>query len=320
MPGDGVYYHLAMHGQEKGHLVEWAPLRRIQSEYLRYQDTGATHYMLINVSNLRPFAISASIATRWLYDGIDPQDPDAAIRRFFQREMGLPWEPALEWHESHTLGAPAFGRMPGCIVGDEGPITLTLRILDSIFRPESLTLEQTMDKVRGFVLSDRIRGADDLGHAIRQTIANYAQTVRLAERLAAAAKPEFREYVAYAVVFQTRYLHTLWRMAEATLDAKIAQQSGDLAKALLALERALSLSDEQHRLLEEVSRGKWLGFYACGVISPTRLPSKRIRWALDVLRGFADAPPGPRSDADQAYDIYHEVKSYQGNRRENVGI
>jgi hypothetical protein len=321
--GDGIYYHVAMHGQEKAHLTEWIALRRIQEEFLRYQRIGATHYVLINVSNVRPFFISASLATRWLYDGIDEANPDSAIVRFFEHDMGLPFAEALAWHESLTLASRAFGRQPGCFVGDEGPITLICMVLEAILVPKKYTLLQVMDRLRGFLLphshltTDGFRDGGELLQTIDATVANYEPVVQAAEDLTSQVAARFRATCEYGVLFQSRYLYTLWQLARKTVAAKIAQESGDIATTLQLLEEALVLADRQHELLHEASQGKWRGFYECGVISPTRLPSSRIRWALEVLRGHAHIPED-HSCHREAYDIFSECKSYQGNRREKT--
>jgi len=319
--GDGVYYHLAMHGQEKGHLVAWAPLSRIRDEFQRYQEIGATHYLLINVSNLRPFSISASISTRWLYDGIDSNDPYKAVKSFFAESIGLPVEKAIDWYESFTLASAAFGRMPGCLVGDEGPMTLTLQVLDSILMPESLNLEQVVDGLRGSVFTPKCNEANryidqqDLLEAVIATVENYKLVRRKANELVSGEESRFQDAVNYLVRFQSNYLLTLWQLTQAVLEAKILQEKREKSQVILALEKALVLADAQYEMLQEVSRGKWLGFYDCGIISPIRVPSKRIRWALDVLRGHSEVPDG-RKPWQQAYDIFHEIKSYHGDKRE----
>lgn len=322
--GDGVYYHVAMHGQEKGHLVEWVALRRIQEEFLRYQRAGATHYVLINVSNIRPFFISASLATRWLYDGVDAADPEASIHHFFEHTMGLPAREALDWHESLTLASRSFGRMPGCFVGDEGPMTLACRVLESVLMGEKAPLPQVIQEMRGFLLPQSPLASQPVEEGVRllqevtDTIGRYEAVNCQAESLAGGVAPRYRATFEYGVLFQSRYLLTLWQLAGKTIEAKMAQEAGDKEGTIRLLEEALRLADQQYELLGDASRGKWLGFYDCGVISPIRLPSSRIRWALEVLRQNAEIPPDKRP-CSGSYRIFHECKSYHGDRCEATG-
>lgn len=323
--GEGVYYHLAMHGVEKGHLVAWAPLSRIRSEFLRYQQTGATYYVLINLSNVRPFFISASIATRWLYDGVGVKNDDTAIHDFFTQAMGLPSKESQDWYESLTSAAEAFGRAPDCLIGDEGPRYFSTMFLSAMLKSEGVSTLEAMETLRKTVLqpcelnSNRIHNVADLQEAVTKTCEKYAEVLRKAEVLVSGVEARFQQTAASGVLFPSRYMEAMWKMVDRILQAKIAQDAGNAPAAVGALEEALVFADLQHELLEEQSRGKWLGYYMCGVISPTRLPSQRIRWTIDVLRGFADAPAGHRLWC-VAYRIFHEIKSYHRDRWEDVGV
>ncbi len=321
--GDGVYYHVAMHGKEKAHLTEWISIRRIQEEFLRYQSAGATHYVLINVSNIRPFFISASLATRWLYDGVDEIDKDASILRFFERDMGLPGREALDWHETLTLASRSFGRMPGCFVGDEGPTTLASRVLNAILLAEKYPLDRLIADIRGTLLqpvkpdSPEIRHGEEFLEEISETVHRYEEALQKVDSLSGYITPRFQASYDYGVAFQTRYLLTLWQLAEKVVTAKLCQESGDRGKTIALLEEALVLAERQYKLLQDASTGKWLGFYACGVISPVLLPAQRIRWALEVLRQHMEIPSDHKLATD-GYRVYHECKSYHGDRHEDV--
>lgn len=323
--GDGVYYHVAMHGKEKAHLTEWISIRRIQEEFLRYQRAGATHYVLINVSNLRPFFISASLATRWLYDGIDETDKDAPIHRFFERDMGLPGEETLGWHETLTLASRSFGRMPGCFVGDEGPTTLASRVINAILLAEKYPLDRIIADIRGTLLqpitpdSQAIRHGDEFLKEISETVRRYEEALRKADSLGGKVAPRFEASYEYGIAFQTRYLLVLWQLVEKAVAAKMSQEEGNREKTINLLEEALVLAERQYELLQNASTGKWLGFYACGIISPVLLPSQRIRWALEVLRGYMAVPSDEKLPTD-SYRVYHACKSYHGDRHEDVGL
>ncbi len=112
----------------------------------------------------------------------------------------------------------------------------------------------------------------------------YEEALQKVDSLSGYITPRFQASYDYGVAFQTRYLLTLWQLAEKVVTAKLCQESGDRGKTIALLEEALVLAERQYKLLQDASTGKWLGFYACGVISPVLLPAQRIRWALEVLR------------------------------------
>ncbi|MGB6431392.1 MAG: glycosyl hydrolase 115 family protein, partial [Candidatus Acidiferrales bacterium] len=53
--GQGVYYHVAMLNGRANQLSEMVPVDRIYSELGRYIKAGATQYMLLNTSSIRPY-------------------------------------------------------------------------------------------------------------------------------------------------------------------------------------------------------------------------------------------------------------------------
>ena len=52
--GQGAYYHVAMMNGRANQLTEMVPVERIYSELGRYIAAGATHYVLVNTSDIRP--------------------------------------------------------------------------------------------------------------------------------------------------------------------------------------------------------------------------------------------------------------------------
>ena len=52
--GQGVYYHTAMYTASRNQLSEMIPPGRIYGELGRFARAGATNYLLVNVSDVRP--------------------------------------------------------------------------------------------------------------------------------------------------------------------------------------------------------------------------------------------------------------------------
>ena len=319
--GDGVYYHVAMHGQSKALLAAWIPLQRIREEFARYQAAGATEYVVINLSNIRPFAISASLATRWLYEGLS--SPDAAlpsIRRFFEQDLGLPPEAGPAWYESLTQAAAPFGSTPDCFVGDEGPLMMTEMLLISLIVENGESAAEFRRRLGEFFIlpvagnpADRTESLTDLMRAIRITLRRCRAALRQAEAFKVSKR--FRATFEYLVLFQNRLLVALWEMAEAALAARLAFEEGGNEAAIRVLEtKVIPAAERQYALLRGASNGKWLGFYDNCITFSTRLPARRARQAVDVLRGHAARPAWL---SEFAYKLYGEVKSYHVNRREN---
>lgn len=89
-PGDGLYYHVQMMMNTQNRTSEMVPPARIYKELRRYVERGATKYAIINVSGIRPAAMSVHAINDFLWDA-EPylsQAPDAAMKDYL-----------LEWYE-----------------------------------------------------------------------------------------------------------------------------------------------------------------------------------------------------------------------------
>ena len=316
--GDGVYYHVAMHGCEKGHLVSWMPISRIREEFTRYQNIGATHYMLINVSNVRPFSIAAKIALRWCYTGVN----DQVIHSVFKSSLGIDPIAGEIWYESLTSAAPEFGRLPGCIVGDEGPLNATCHVLFEMLKSDEIDDAQILECWRGSYLPFTRQGDEsDVSH-LSELIERINRVVQRLETCEAQGNKlitgiERHDYPGadYFLCFQPRFLASLWRMWATSLEALLAQKTGHLSQAQKRVEQVASLSQAQHQMLHEHSRGQWLGFYDGGQFSPTRLPYAHAQRVLAILDGQKAPDQNWAMAPWNAYDIFQLIKAYQGDRK-----
>lgn len=315
--GDGVYYHLAMHGREKGHLAAWMSIDRVREEFTRYQKVGATHYMLLNVSNIRPFAVAAQIATKWCFTGVD----DQAVSDTFARDLGVDAAKGAAWYESLTTCAPEFGRLPGCLVGDEGPLNATCELLHGLLRSPPPTMASILESWRGQFLPFAGKG-DDADIPTMEALIEHIEAV--AERLDAvvdagrtmadSVSPRHAAAAEAQLRFQPELLASLWRMWACATRAACAHEAADTPALRAALEAVLGHAQCQHDLLQRASRGRWMGFHDGGIFSATRLPAAHARRVLDTLDGLSATDGDWGLFAWNAYEIFHLLKSYQGDR------
>jgi glycosyl hydrolase family 115 (putative glucuronidase) len=82
--GQGAYYHVAMMNGRANQLTEMVPVERIYSELGRYIAAGATHYVLVNTSDIRPvpMTIRALMDTAWKGR---PSGDEGSARAFYKR-------------------------------------------------------------------------------------------------------------------------------------------------------------------------------------------------------------------------------------------
>ena len=76
--GQGAYFHVAMMNGEANQLSEMVPVERIQSELGRYIKAGATSYLLVNTSDIRPVAMTTRALMEVAWGGV-PAGGDGTI-------------------------------------------------------------------------------------------------------------------------------------------------------------------------------------------------------------------------------------------------
>ncbi|MDQ8195636.1 glycosyl hydrolase 115 family protein [Coraliomargarita sp. SDUM461004] len=96
-PGDGLYYHVMMMMNTQNRTTEAVPPARIYNELRRYVERGATKYAIINVSGIRPAAMSVQAINDFLWDA-EPylsQPADKAMQAYLQQWYAKQFSPEL---------------------------------------------------------------------------------------------------------------------------------------------------------------------------------------------------------------------------------
>jgi hypothetical protein len=70
--GQGAYYHVAMMNGRANQLTEMVPVERIVSELGRYVKAGATQYVLLNTSDIRPVPMTIKAVMDFAWRGLPP--------------------------------------------------------------------------------------------------------------------------------------------------------------------------------------------------------------------------------------------------------
>ncbi len=85
--GQGVYYHTAMHNGLANQLTEMVPLARIERELGRAARAGATGYLLVNVSDVRPYPLTTRAVMDLAVTGAT-WSAEEYLRRWCREEFG----------------------------------------------------------------------------------------------------------------------------------------------------------------------------------------------------------------------------------------
>jgi hypothetical protein len=120
--GQGVYYHVAMLNGRANQLSEMVPVDRIDSELGRYITAGATQYMLLNTSSIRPYIMTTEAVMDVAWGGVPPgPDPaDQYYKQWATQQFGAKSAMAVAKVYDEYFKAPAIASNdPMHMYGDE---------------------------------------------------------------------------------------------------------------------------------------------------------------------------------------------------------
>ncbi len=110
--GQGAYFHVAMMNGEANQLSEMVPVERIQSELGRYIKAGATSYLLVNTSDIRPVAMTTRALMEVAWGGVPAGGDGDFYRRWATEEFGAKSVDALTALYREYFAAPALRPQP----------------------------------------------------------------------------------------------------------------------------------------------------------------------------------------------------------------
>jgi hypothetical protein len=303
--GEGVYYHTAMHDFVANQLTEMAPPERIGRELGRAARAGATEYLLVNVSDIRPYPLTTRAAMEVAVKGAAWRW-EPYLEQWCREEFGEKAAGALnEYYRAYFAAPGRYGAGEHETLADNAYHNYLRFILVSLIRgrPELSTR---------FI---QIRNWDDWLSRIRKAAAEAEPRWERARALADAAaaltpadrKEFFQSHVLTQLEIHRRSNRALRLCAEAWTEPELRARK--VGEAITELKAALAA-------MEAAEYSKWKGFYREDRFVDVRSTLALAEAAKGKLEGRA-APPGLRVEA-LVVDPYHWLKSYQGARRVDV--
>ena len=118
--GQGAYYHVALENWTSNQLTEMVPVDRVESEVGRYIKAGATQYLLVNTSDLRPVVMTTKAVMDVGWRGLHTT-ADEFYREWSMEEFGEAAAPAIAEIYRDYFAAPAQRPVSGLQLeyGDE---------------------------------------------------------------------------------------------------------------------------------------------------------------------------------------------------------
>lgn len=332
--GDGAYYHVAMMNGRANQLTEMVPVQRIYSELGRYIKAGATHYLLLNVSDIRPVPMTIRAVMESAWKGT-PSEGDRAAGAFYQRwsadEFGARAASAVAAVYDQYFGAPSRNVVNGQTreYGDQLYHSEARRMLltDLLDRP----LYTVASQAPPWMPVRRVEPVPPGGPAapkdwLKATMASELNAcadaqprwdalwehARAAERLVAPDRRNFYQaHVLTGIAINRQSNLMLFDVAKAIQ----ARDAGDASKAHEFIAQALRATDAIRAAETAAEYGQWKNWYAGDWL--TNVP--RTRQTLQAYAAALDDPRAPLpSPLMWDWEAYYRIMHYEGERVLNV--
>jgi hypothetical protein len=308
--GEGVYYHTAMHNFMANQLTEMVPLARIQRELGRAARVGATEYLLVNVSDIRPVVMTTEAvmelawnADRWAKpDGTESQ---AFLAKWARDQFGARAASTMAAYYNAYFAAPGrYGAGEDRTFSDCAYNTLARHILTKLLTGKTEKSEGRMpvEDYRAFAEHWRKIAAE----AEQRWTAARALSRSAAKLIPPERRLFFQSHVATQLDVHEYGNRALRHIAEAYLAAAPASRKQHAEAAIADLSRIVAS-------FQASEYGKWAGYYRGELFTNVRLTHRMAQ----AYAGSLEGKPIPAGLPIQARtpDPYPTLKAYQGARR-----
>jgi hypothetical protein len=312
--GEGVYYHTAMIDWRSNHFSELVPLERIRHELGRAAKAGATEYLIVNTSDLRPVVMTSRATMElawnpkpWIADS--PDQALAYLRDWCREEFSERAATALENYYQAYFQAPAnYAPAADARMGDQFYEVMSRMLLVQLSKGTGNTptrrfgMRQTMSPAQ---LAGRIASACE------QAVPRWENALRLAEAARPLVPQDRRQFFQANVLTQVE-INLLGN--QMMLDVAKAAQSASRANRIALIGSALGEAEEIERSLQAADYGKWAGFYTRGDwLLDVPLTINLERAYIGQLKGQG-MPGNVLVRAQDEGFAYHMITAYQGTQ------
>jgi hypothetical protein len=330
-PGQGVYYHVAMMNGRANQLTEMVPVERIYSQLGRYIKAGATHYLLVNTSDIRPVLMTAKAVLNVGWSGVPAAgagSDNTYYHAWASSEFGAKAAaPVANVYEDY-FKAPAHFGQPEREYGDNlyhneaRRMMLTYMINSPLYSIPSQAPKWVQPKISGYG-----RGSETGKEWLRQTVkreieqcgdaqprwdAVWKKALGAEPLVARDRKPFYRASVLAMIAINRESNQALFQVASAIKEA----QEGRTSEARASAQKALQALDSIQQAEATGEYGKWKNWYRgdwlTGVYRTRRMVETFSKFLSDPL---IHLPPPVLWNGWEAY--YH-IMQYESDRSADV--
>ena len=323
--GEGAYIHVAMYNFVANQLSELTPVSRIFDSLSRFQNAGATSFLLVNTSDIRPVTMGASAVLHFGWQGASVGSSDEFYRNWATEEFGAKAAPAVAAVYKAYFDAPANRPgTPPLPYGDNYYHTVGRLMLQSTmvqwptywlpgqapFWTEPMIRPMLYDPDEAFRQAQKEIKA--CGEAEPRWDAVWKQALA-AEPLVAADRKDFYQAGVLTMIAINRDSN---RMLLALSQAVVALHSGDHATAVVRTKEAIQDIDELKQSEAKAEYGKWKNWYRGDWLTGVDRTRELLENFANYLRN-PDTPIPPPIERDN-WEAYYYIQHYEGTRTVDV--
>ena len=317
--GQGEYYHTAMYDYMSNHDSEMVPLARIQRELGRAATAGATNWLLVNTSNIRPVVMTTRAVMEMAWDpsgwtGSNATGDTRYLDRWSREEFGERAAPAIVRYYDAYFAAPLrYGPEEDATAGDNLYHTIARDLLVSLLDGSSAFEFRLRPRVdfEGITFADTADLMAKMLDAARAAAGRWRNVHALADAARPLVPADRADFFKGAIEMPVDlHLH----LNQMVIDLAEMSQATDAATRLAKLKAAIADTEAAQAALHSAEYGKWKDFYTAGdwlVDGPRTLALERAY--LDKLKGR----PVPQNAVVRAKDTgfaYARITAYQGTQ------
>jgi hypothetical protein len=330
--GQGAYYHVAVMNGRANQLTEIVPVERIFSELGRYIQAGATDYLLLNTSDIRPVPLTTKAVMEAAWKGVPPGGAEASdqfIRRWASEEFGSPAASKVAEVYNDYFKAPALFGEPEREYGDQlyhteaRHMMLAYMIAPPLYGLPSQSPQWVPPHIFGLGAYERVTGSGWLRDMVQREIpqcgdaqprwdAVWQKALEVEPLVAPERRPFYRAHVLAMVAINRESNRMLLQVAKAIQQG----QSGEMSHARQSAAQALAALDGIRQAETAAEYGKWKNWYRGDWLTGVY----RTRQMVEIFSEFLSdslthLPPPVFWDGWEAY--YH-IMRYEGDRSAEV--
>jgi hypothetical protein len=329
--GEGAYYHVAMLNGRANQLSEMVPVSRILSELGRYIKAGATQYLLLNTSDIRPVTMTSKVVMDIAWRGLPAGSGDQSemvYRDWAAKEFGERAADRAAAVYKEYFSAPAHFGQPPREYGDQlyheeaRQLALTYTIESPLYGIPSQSpkweqariLGENSPKSAGKTWMDETvaRELQQCGDAQPRWDAVWKDALAVEPLVSPERREFYRSEMLTMITINRESNRMLYEVATAIHDA----EDNRTPEAQQAAAKALKALDDIRQAQSDAEYGKWTNWYRGDWLTGVY----RTQQVVQTFANFLNDPLTHLSPPIlwNGWEGYYHIMKYEGDRTVDV--